>query len=61
MTYEDVINYIMASPENTNPNVLKDMLNDIKEKGIIIFGNNKDLEEIVTKLKKETPSGVSLI
>lgn len=29
MTKEEIINYILQSPENTNPNVLKDMIDDL--------------------------------
>lgn len=31
MTIEEILKYVMSSPENTNPAILKEMLEQLKE------------------------------
>jgi hypothetical protein len=38
MTIEEILKYVMSSPENTNPAILKEMLEEFK--------NQKEEEEI---------------
>lgn len=33
MTIDEIISYIMDTPENTNPNILKEMLNEMASGG----------------------------
>ena len=35
MSTEDIINYITQTPENTNPNIIRDLLNKSIEKLIV--------------------------
>ena len=60
MTKEEIIEYIMNSPENTNPNVLKGMLDEmggsseqIGYKVTIINNTNRSITGVLTGMVKE--------